>query len=213
MRARTYGWIGGMLMAVWPWTGSQAASCPADQYQLCALTCYCLPVSPEVVKQGEVILRQQGAQLAAPMLEDWIVQSRAAMPAEQLQPIPPALRQQLSAFYAADVLDTARFKVNGGQVLSSAESILQNPDINAVTLIDVIVFRSAEDAASNVALWAHELKHVEQYRDWGVHEFALRYAQDSDAVEAPAYAIQRQVAVSLQPTPLVPSSDLDVAPE
>jgi hypothetical protein len=29
---------------------------------------------------------------------------------------------------------------------------------------------------------------VDQYRDWGVHDFAIRYARDYGAVEAPAYS-------------------------
>jgi len=76
--------------------------------------------------------------------------------------------------------------------------MLQNPDVNAVTLVDIIVFRSQDDALNNVALWAHELKHVQQYQQWGVGEFATRYTRDYNAVEAPAYEIQTQVAKALR---------------
>jgi hypothetical protein len=62
-----------------------------------------------------------------------------------------------------------------------------------VTLIDTIIFRHASDAEDNVALWAHELKHVQQYQEWGVQGFAQRYTHDFNAVEAPAYAIQAEV--------------------
>jgi len=32
------------------------------------------------------------------------------------------------------------------------------------------------------------LTHVDQYRDWRVHSFAIQYARDYNSVEAPAYA-------------------------
>lgn len=75
---------------------------------------------------------------------------------------------------------------------------MQNPDTEAVTLVDVIVFRSEEDAQTNVALWAHELWHVKQYQEWGVQGFANRYSEDFDAVEAPAYEMQLRVARDLR---------------
>lgn len=195
------GWSG-VAAALAVLTGmAEGAGCPADQYEICAISCYCLPVSPEVVKQGQVILRQQGSQVAAPVLADWITQSRAAMNEASLQPMPAAIRAQLLAYYPAEVLDSARFKIGDGQVLESAENILSNPDVNAVTLVDVIVFRDAQQAEDDVALWAHELWHVQQYREWGTAEFARRYVSDSDAVEAPAYAIQRRVDKELKSPP------------
>lgn len=63
-------------------------------------------------------------------------------------------------------------------------------DVSAVTLIDVIVFRGPTEA-SDVCLWAHELTHVAQYRDQGVHDFAIRYARDPNSQEGPAYAVER----------------------
>jgi hypothetical protein len=96
------------------------------------------------------------------------------------------------------VLELARYKVGDEVELNAAHTMLQNPDVNAVTLVDIIVFRSADDALNNVALWAHELKHVQQYQQWGVGEFAARYTRDYQAVEAPAYAIQVQVARALR---------------
>ncbi|MNF05204.1 hypothetical protein D3C80_2048820 [compost metagenome] len=70
--------------------------------------------------------------------------------------------------------------------------------MEAVTLVDIIVFRSEEAALNDVALWAHELVHVQQYQQWGVAEFARRYSRDYDTVEAPGYAMQRQVTAVLK---------------
>ncbi|MNG08673.1 hypothetical protein D3C84_920480 [compost metagenome] len=98
------------------------------------------------------------------------------------------------------MLDTARYKVGDADEMNAAHTLMQNPDVNAVTLVDVIVFRNQDDAQNNVALWAHELKHVQQYLQWGVQDFALRYTRDYNAVEAPAYQIQGQVARAIRPS-------------
>ena len=84
--------------------------------------------------------------------------------------------------------------------MSAANAVLHNPDVNAVTLIDTIIFRHANDAEDNVALWAHELKHVQQYQELGVEAFARRYTRNYDDLEAPAYEIEAQVAKALRET-------------
>ena len=58
---------------------------------------------------------------------------------------------------------------------------------NSVTLIDTVVF-SEEGHVRNLALWAHEIHHVQQYKDWGVAGFATRYAFNWQDVEAEATA-------------------------
>ena len=92
----------------------------------------------------------------------------------------------------------ARFKIGNGDELSLGSAVMQNPDTEAVTLVDIIVFRNLNDAMDNLALWAHELKHVEQYQQWGVREFAVRYSRDFNTVEGPAYEMQRRVASALR---------------
>ncbi len=55
-----------------------------------------------------------------------------------------------------------------------------------MTLDDVVVFRESSVALEDPKLWAHELKHVMQFAEWGVQGFALRYLEDYEAVEAAA---------------------------
>ena len=112
--------------------------------------------------------------------------------------IPLHIRAALESYYDLQVLDAVRYQVGNGVALNAANTMLQNPDVNAVTLLDIIVFRHAEDAQNNVALWAHELKHVQQYQQWGAAQFASNYTRDYRSVEAPAYAIQSQVALALR---------------
>ena len=124
---------------------------------------------------------------------DWISErypdAAAAMTVARVRDI----REQLLRWYPPSVLDAALYKVGDNGEFSAAGAMMQNPDIGAVTLIDIIVFRTAESAENDIALWAHELKHVQQYQEWGVDGFAQRYTQDFNAVEAPAYQIQTEV--------------------
>jgi hypothetical protein len=171
-----------------------ALACPAGQHEVCVLSCFCAPGS-----KGDMGSIFDGvSQVAASGLQRWIVQSRNTAAAGDVRQIPLNIRAQLEPYYDLQVLELARYKVGDEVELNAAHTMLQNPDVNAVTLVDIIVFRSADDALNNVALWAHELKHVQQYQQWGVGEFAARYTRDYQAVEAPAYAIQVQVARALR---------------
>jgi hypothetical protein len=164
-------------------------NCPAAEKQVCLDSCICLP------DMGQVLDPQlQGLfQIAAPALALWLTQARVEADTADIQPIPANIREQLLRWYDPAVLDAARYKVSDNGQFNAATAMLQNPDVGAVTLIDIILFRNARDAEQNVTLWAHELKHVQQYQEWGVQGFAQRYTEDFNGVEAPAYAIQGEV--------------------
>jgi hypothetical protein len=167
----------------------QTSACPAGEKEVCLDSCICLPDLGQVLGP----LPDGIYQIAAPALALWLTQAHAEAADTGSQPIPPHIREQLLRWYDPSVLDIARYKVSDNGQFNAATAMLQNPDVGAVTLIDIILFRDAEDAAQNIALWAHELKHVQQYQEWGVEGFAQRYTQDFNAVEAPAYAIQAEV--------------------
>jgi len=172
-------------------------ACPPAHHPICLSgSCLCVPAAasdPQAVYDRV----QRMATLA---LQNWIQQSRDRLVAGGVEPIPLHIRSQLEPYFDLAVLESARYRVGDEVVLNAGNTLLRNPDVNAVTLIDVIVFRHEEDARDNVALWAHELKHVEQYLDWGVAEFARRYTQDFRAVERPAYALEREVEEALRET-------------
>ncbi|MFY1663616.1 eCIS core domain-containing protein [Pseudomonas sp. Pseu.R1] len=166
-------------------------TCPTGEKLICLNGCFCLPDIGQVLGSG---MPTDVTQIAGPALSLWISQSRAQAATGLAQPIPDAIREKLLRWYPPSVLDAALYKVGDNGEFSAANTMLQNPDIGAVTLIDIIVFRTAEAAENDVALWAHELKHVEQYQQWGVDGFAQRYTEDFNAVEAPAYTIQTTVS-------------------
>lgn len=170
--------------------GVQAAGCPSGQQQVCLLACFCAPQDAPGLDDLH--------RLASTGLRDWIVQSRHRLLASGVEPIPLHIRAELEPYFDFAVLDSVRFKVGDPVELNMAHTLMQNPDVSAVTLVDVIVFRDAAEARDDVALWAHELKHVEQYRQLGVDQFAARYARDYRALEAPAYQLQGQVRQALK---------------
>lgn len=166
-----------MLLAV-ILTDPARAACPGDQIRRClALGCICVPR----------IVNDTSERVAGLVLEQWLLASRDASYGSATA-VPPAMRKKLNGFVDPAVLDAARFRIDDGSVLGDLGSInlrygyLAGKHVSAITLIDVIVFRDAGRAA-DAALWAHELFHVQQFRQWGSREFALRYAQDFSAVE------------------------------
>lgn len=103
-------------------------------------------------------------------------------------PIPPQIRAALLTWYPAELLQGIDYRVGAGEDPTLQSWSIRYGDAVAVTTIDTITFADAFDATNNVALWAHEVKHVEQFRRWGVMDFARRYVRDHPAVEREALA-------------------------
>lgn len=180
-----------LLTSVWMQKGF---ACPSDQYEVCFISCICIPNSGIAEKP----LREPSVFFAAPALQKWIETSRHEAMKGDVRPVPTSIRTHLARFFDASLLDSVRYKVGDTGVLNTARLAFNNHEVQAVTLIDLVVFRSAQDAKSNIPLWAHELWHVQQFRDWGVKDFAVNYARDFNAVEDAAKAKERQVADSLR---------------
>jgi len=178
-----------------------AYSCP-DGYYNTPLG-VCLPNSGTVVDTVRKPVVEGLTQLGGPALEQWIINSRNTA-INGSQPIPLPIRAQLAAYYSQDILNRARYKVGDNGLINAARTVMNNPDVSAVTLVDVIVFRNAGDVFNNIPLWAHELRHVQQYAEWGTRDFALRYTRDNGGVENPAYAIENQVRANLTAQTLPP---------
>lgn len=99
----------------------------------------------------------------------------------QAQPIPQAIRERLAAtgMFSSSTLDRARYLVGDADIV--LPKLLMKPgdhlgDEWGVTIDDVIVFtRDPADEAEALAWWAHALRHVAQFEEWGVDRFALQY--------------------------------------
>ncbi|HEX5277079.1 MAG TPA: hypothetical protein VFW42_05360 [Fluviicoccus sp.] len=133
-------------------------------------------------------LTEAQAQIAAPLLAEWLQQSRESS-LKNSQPMPENVKSALRGFYKDDILNSVRYTVgdngliNLGRLSTKGEVVLRKDikivygDAAAITLVDVIVFKGKSDA-DNLLTWAHELKHVEQFRNKGVREFSIIYLRD-----------------------------------
>ena len=133
--------------------------------------------------------REIGLDYAAAALANALVQSRDAAWAAGTRAMPAHIREALLAWYPADLLDSIEYRTGIAEDATLQSLAIRYGEAAAITTIDTIIFADPQDAETNLALWAHEVKHVEQFRRWGLTEFARRYVRDHTAVEAEAYAI------------------------
>ena len=136
---------------------------------------------------------ETGIDIAATALANALVASRDAAWEQGTKPMPPNIRKALLAWYPADLLDSIEYRVGVAEEATVQSLAMRYSDATAVTAIDTIIFHDAQDARTNIALWGHEVKHVEQFRRWGLMEFSRRYVRDHVAVEAEAYAIGAEI--------------------
>ncbi|WP_374644047.1 DUF4157 domain-containing protein [Tabrizicola sp.] len=132
---------------------------------------------------------ETGLDLAASALAGALRHSRDQARAEGTLPMPPRIREALLDWYPADLLDGITYRIGTTETATVQSFSIRYGEATAVAAIDTITFADPWDAENNIALWGHEVKHVEQFRAWGVYGFARRYLRDHDAVERDAYAI------------------------
>ncbi|MFH0997223.1 MAG: DUF4157 domain-containing protein [Pseudomonadota bacterium] len=121
-----------------------------------------------------------------------IIASHDAVITNGGRPIPAHLRKTLRRWYPDDLLNAVRWTSIRGPIQKFLHDAQMNFDANtlAITVLNAVIFRS-DDLANDGALWAHELYHVQQYREWGVFGFAKKWVDNpsvSGPLEAPAYA-------------------------
>jgi hypothetical protein len=140
----------------------------------------------------------------APLFASSLIAARDAARAEGVAPIPAAIRGALEGYVPEPMLDRARWRV-GGSALSLPQNVIRFGHADAMTLDDVIVFAERGAALGDPKLWAHELKHVMQFAEWGVAGFATRYLSDYEAVEFEAEEFRWQFMKRAGLVPAVPS--------
>lgn len=137
---------------------------------------------------------------AAPVVATSIRFSRGQALNRGVQPIPGNIRQALSPYFPAQILDKARWTTAGGISLDGALKNWFNQE-GAITLDEVIAFSSTQQA-SDVELWAHELTHVLQYSQMGVETFAFQYTFNWNGLESQARDNASRIIASINSTQL-----------
>ncbi len=141
----------------------------------------------------------EGEKFAAASLAQAIRDARErALPVAQ--PMPDAIKADLAVFFPATpwLLDKVRW-VTSEQIGGTTDLIMLNPDVSAITIDDVVVFRDKADGETNRVLWSHELVHVLQYQTLGVDGFARDYLKSGGtAFEDEAETFSAQVKQKLE---------------
>jgi hypothetical protein len=127
-------------------------------------------------------LRERGAKLLAELIQA----SRESAISNGVKPIPPRIHDALIGFFPESILRKVRYSSGDADAITIPGLALTYGHIDAVTLVDVIVFQDDRAAQTDAKLWAHELTHVMQYERWGVDGFATGYLKDYQAVEKEA---------------------------
>lgn len=143
---------------------------------------------------------------ASSLLANWIIASRDAALEQGVAEIPSSIEASLAGYVPEAILRRVRWRTRGTWNLSLPQSAFTFKDAQAVTLDYVIVFADEDEALHDPKLWAHELKHVMQFEEWGVAGFATRYVSDNVAVESEAteYRWEFMKLRGLVPPPSVP---------
>ena len=123
---------------------------------------------------------------AADALASLIDTARQQAIADGVSPVPPVVYRGLLGYFPPALLQKARFAVGGTGALSLPELAFSYGDAGAITLGEVILFKTERLAQRDTKMWAHELTHVMQYQRWGIDGFASRYVRDSATVEQEA---------------------------
>ena len=140
----------------------------------------------------------------APLLAGWIVAARDAAKAEGVEPIPAPIRAALTGYVPEQTLARVRWR-QGANTLLMPQSLIRFGDVSAMTLDDTVVFQDRGSALEDSKLWAHELKHVMQFAEWGVDGFATRYLRDHEGVEYEATEFRWQFMKQAGLVPEVPA--------
>jgi hypothetical protein len=141
----------------------------------------------------------------APLLAMLIASERDAAKAQGVEAVPAAIRAALEGYVPTETLERVRWR-EGGTQLSLPQSVIRFGHVPAMTLDDVIVFQDRRAALEDPKLWAHELKHVMQFAEWGVSGFAARYLRDYEAVEKDAAEFRWQFMKQAGLIPPVPTA-------
>jgi hypothetical protein len=123
--------------------------------------------------------------------------------------VDPEIAGALGPWFKPETLDGVRL-IKRGPICWFVRSVLRQ---GAMTISPYIFYgRSSFDPAraASLALLAHELKHIEQYREVGYVRFFIRYFWDKGKnrfqysrelpLEAEAYALQDEVLSTLRNT-------------
>jgi hypothetical protein len=103
-----------------------------------------------------------------------------------VRPVPAAVHRSLLGYFPPIVLHKTRFAQGRADALALPSPAFSHGNASAVTLGEVVLFKTERLAQSDLKLWAHELTHVMQYQRWGIDGFADHCVHDFSSVQQEA---------------------------
>lgn len=153
---------------------------PMRRFLLLAGLAWVLPVRAQpAIAPG---LLDYAASALATLIDD----ARRQAIADGVRPIPPGVYRSLLGYFPAALLRKCRYGTGTSSTLTLPALAFSYGDATAITLGDIVLFKSKLVAETDLKVWAHELTHVMQYQRWGIEGFAERYVRDNGAVEREA---------------------------
>jgi len=113
------------------------------------------------------------------------------------RPLPMEVRPYFEGKFSEKLLDSVRYTTGNSIFNGIAPKISLSTQANAITLMNVIVFKKSTGNGSpeSIKTWAHELFHVRQYEQMGLMKFSKiltihGYKNKKSPIEDPAYKFQ-----------------------
>jgi hypothetical protein len=125
---------------------------------------------------------------AATALATAINEARLKAIAGGVRPIPSLISRSLLGYFPEALIRRCRCAVGDAAPLKLPSFRVSYGSGAALTLIDVVLFRSDRAAQSDLKEWARMLTQVMQFQRWGVEDFARRWINDRTGVEQEAAA-------------------------
>lgn len=144
------------------------------------------PIAWALPARAQTVIPPNLLDYAGEALATLIDSARRRAIADGVLPLPPGIYRSLLGFFPGDVLRKVRFGVGRTDPLDLPSLTFSYGDAIAMTLGEIVLFKSEHQAKTDTKVWAHEMTHVMQYQRWGIEGFADRYVRDSAAVEREA---------------------------
>jgi len=106
--------------------------------------------------------------------------------ADGVRPIPASINRSLIGFFPPTLLQRCRYAIGNSGALKLPALAFSYGDATAITLGEVVLFKSKRVAETDLKVWAHDLTHVMQFQRWGLDGFANHYVRGSAGVEQEA---------------------------
>ena len=131
------------------------------------------------------------------------IRNAKAQASNGVRPVPGYISQQLQVFFGAELFASVSYNtLEAGRISLDGLVMVLNNHVEAITVEDIVVFRTEADAQQDRGCWAHELTHVQQYRARGNPIFANTYTTNAWVLENEAIDNAARIMQTIHGSPV-----------